>query len=336
MNSREKINRIFNLKGSGSVGFWTGNPHVDTEKMYLEKLNLDHREDFFKYLQDDCRWVTADRAYRHPDNRPMFDTTGGRGRSSLSEAGCFAEAETIEEIEKYPWPSVEYLDFTDVIQEIRSYSDKAVFTGMWSCFFHIVCDYFGMEEYFVKMYTNPKIVEAVTEHVVDFYVEANKRFFEELKDDADIFFFGNDFGSQLDLLISPELFKRFVFPGFKKLINVAKGYDKKVLLHSCGAISRVIPLLIEAGVDAIHPLQAKAAGMDAENLARNFKNDIAFVGGIDTQHLLVHATPEQIKEEVKRVKNVLGPNIVISPSHEAILPNVPLENVIAMAEAARE
>ncbi len=335
MNSRERILKIFNRTSSGDIGFWMGNPHNDTVPIYLEGLRLTNMEDLFTHLKDDCRWYTADQGYKHPEGKGMFDVLGGKKRTSLNQPGCFAECSTIQEVEAYPWPDPDYLDFTNVLETIRKHPDKSIFTGMWSCFFHIVADYFGMDNYFLKMYTDPHIVEAVTNHVVDFYVEANDRFFKAIGPDADIFFFGNDFGTQLDLLISPECFQRFVMPGFQKLINVAKKYDKKVLLHSCGAITKAIPMLIDAGVDALHPLQAKAKGMDADNLARQFKNDIAFVGGVDTQHLLVHGTPQDIRDEVHRIIDTIGPNLVISPSHEALLPNVPLANVIAMAEAAK-
>jgi uroporphyrinogen decarboxylase len=100
-------------------------------------------------------------------------------------------------------------------------------------------------------------------------------------------------------------------------------------------VHKLIPRFIEAGIDALHPLQALARDMDAESLARDFKGKIAFVGGIDTQQLLVHGTPDDIRAEVRRVKRLLGPNLVVSPSHEALLPNVPPENVLAMAEEAR-
>ena len=336
MNSREKIKRILNHEPDAKVGYWTGSPHEDTLKIYLSKMNFAAREDLFRYLKDDCRWVIADFGYQHPEDKLMFDVLNGQERVSLSQPGCFAECSSLTQIEAHPWPDVKYLDFTSVINEIRQYSDKMVFTGMWSPFFHIVADYFGMENYFLKMYTDPVIVEAVTDHVVQFLVEANTLFFEALGDDADVFFFGNDFGSQEDLLVSPESFKKFVLPGFQKLIDVAKSYRKKVLLHSCGAIAKAIPMLIDAGIDALHPLQAKAKGMDAETLARDFKGDITFVGGVDTQELLVHATPQGIKDEIQRLKDALGPHFIVSPSHECILPNVPLENVIAMAETAHE
>ena len=186
------------------------------------------------------------------------------------------------------------------------------------------------------MYTCPDIVDAVTDHVVGFYEDADERFFSEVGDLADTLFFGNDFGTQLDLMISPDAFERFVLPGMKRLIAVAKRHGKTVLLHSCGSIYRVMPKLIEAGVDAFHPLQAKARGMDADRLAKDFGRDIAFVGGVDTQQLLVQGTPEEVRAEVLRLRDAFGPNYVVSPSHEAILPNVPLANVLAMAAAARE
>jgi uroporphyrinogen decarboxylase len=74
--------------------------------------------------------------------------------------------------------------------------------------------------------------------------------------------------------------------------------------------------------------------MDADTLAKDFKGKIAFMGGIDTQDLLVNATPEQVEAEVRRVKKALGPCLIVSPSHEALLPNVPPENIEAIAHAA--
>ncbi|MBQ4086222.1 MAG: hypothetical protein IJC54_06595, partial [Clostridia bacterium] len=104
----------------------------------------------------------------------------------------------------------------------------------------------------------------------------------------------------------------------------------------CGSIHRVIPRLIEAGVDALHPIQALARNMDAETLAREFGRDILFVGGVDTQRLLPFGTPQQVRDEVRRLRDIFGENFVVSPSHESILPEVPCENIAAMAEAAAE
>jgi len=335
--SREKVLEVFEHRSAGDGVLWTGNPDREVIHDGAVRWGIeDNAEAFFRHMDDDCRWVMADSGYRHPEGRPMFDTAyNSKSRDTLSAAGCFADTEDLAEVEAYPWPDVKYCDFTQVYKQIEQFPDKMVFTGMWSCFFHLVADYFGMENYFIKMYEAPEIVEAVTEHIVDFYVQANEKFFAGLGDRADVMFFGNDFGTQLDLFISPEMFRKFVLPGFKKIIAVGKKYNKKILLHSCGSIYRIIPDLIDAGVDAIHPIQAKAVGMSADEL-KQYKNDLAFVGGIDAQSFFVTSTPDEIAREVDRVRSILGPSIVISPSHERILPNVPAENVLAMARAAKK
>lgn len=334
--SRDKVGKIFKRSNSYEKAFWTGSPTEEAWKIYLSKIESEEKENLFLYLDDDCRWIPVDDAYNHPDGITMFGSTQGLQYDTFSSVGYFAECEDLREVGKFPWPSPEYFDFKNITNEINIHCDKAVFTGLWSCFFHVVADFFGMENYFIKMRFNPEIVEAVTDHVVSFYVESNKLFFETIGNSADVFFFGNDLGTQSSLLISPEDFKRFVLPGIKKLVEVAKSYNKKVQFHSCGAIYQLIPMLIEAGIDCLHPLQAKAAGMTPEKLAMEFKKDLTFIGGIDTQDLLVNSTPEQVKEEVKRVKDILGPNYIVSPSHEGLLPNVSFENLKAMAEAAKE
>ena len=193
-----------------------------------------------------------------------------------------------------------------------------------------------MENYLVKMYTHPEVVHAVTDRVCQFFYDANELFFREAGDDCEAFFFGNDFGTQRDLIMSPKLFDQFVMPWFKTFTDLGHRYGKQVILHSCGSIYRVIPRLIEAGVECLHPLQAQAANMDAKILATEFGGKITFLGGIDAQGLLPHGTPKDVRDEVFRVRDILGPNLIVSPSHEAILPDVPPENIAALAKAAHE
>lgn len=339
MTKREHLQSILNHT-SDHCGFWHGCPNpASTDNLFRV---FDVKDDFELGLKlgSTCRWVMPDAfgMYRHPEGKPTFDVLGGKKRVTLSQDGVFAECEDPDEVHAFDWPDLKYVDFTDTIAEIDRTiaAGQAVLSGSWSCFFHNVCDFFGMENYFVKMYTDPDVVDAVTEHVVDFYLRANEKLFEQAGDKIDMFFFGNDFGSQLDTLISPEMFDRFVMPAFVKFTDQAHRHGMKVLLHSCGSIYRVIPKLIDAGVDALHPIQAQAANMDARTLAREFNGKVVFVGGVDTQQLLPHATPQQIKEEVYRLRDLFGPNYVVSPSHESILPDVPWENLQAMAEAAAE
>lgn len=334
MDYREKINCILSRKNTGSSGLWLGQPVQETETIYIRQLGFTSFEEVRLLLRDHCRWIMADGSYHHPDNKSMFYKNVGLTSAATSNTGYFADCTNVSDVHKYPWPRLEYLDFFEVMKQIDENKPYAVFSGFWNCFFHFVSDFFGMENYFIKMYTDPDVVDAVTAYVLDFLEEANDRFLSATGDSFDIAFMGNDLGTQRDLLMSPEMTRRFFLPGLKRLIHVAKKHNKKVMIHSCGSIYKIIPDLIDLGIDGLHPLQAKAANMDAATLAREFKNDLAFIGGIDTQDLLVHGTPLQVKDEVYRIRELFGPNLIVSPSHEGVLPNVPLENIIAMAEAA--
>lgn len=339
MTGRERFHSILNGT-SDHCGFWHGNPHPDSLPQYCEHFGVSGDVGLSKVLGDTLAWVCAEGydCWQHPDGRPMFDIMGGKVKKSLNEGGVFANCEDIAEVERFHWPETKYLDFAWASRTLRDREAEgfATLSGMWCPFFHNVADFFGMDNYFVKMYTDPGVVEAVTEHVVNFYLEANEIWFEQNRGHIDAFFFGNDFGSQLDMLISPKLFERFVLPYFKRFTEQAKRHGLKVVLHSCGAIDRAIPYLIDAGVDALHPIQAMARNMEAANLAAKYNGKLVFIGGVDTQRLLPFGTPQQVRDEVMRLRDLFGPNYVVSPSHEALLPNVSAENLQAMAEAAGE
>lgn len=339
MNGRERLRAILDHR-SDHCGFWHGNPNpACAEELYHAFGAKDDFEMGFQ-MGDTCCWVMPEdnNMWRHPEGKPMFDVLGGAPRTSLGQAGVFAECEDIAEVEAFDWPDERYVDFSDTILAIERTREAglAVLSGSWSCFFHVVCDFFGMENYFIKMYTDPGVVEAVTEHVADFYMRINERLFSIAGDKIDMFFFGNDFGSQRDMFISPELFDRFVMPTFARFTDQAHRHGLGVLLHSCGSIERIIPRLIDAGVDALHPIQALAANMDAVTLSRKYNGRLVFVGGVDTQQLLPFGTPAQVRDEVHRLRDLFGENYVVSPSHESILPGVSVENLRAMAEAAAD
>jgi uroporphyrinogen decarboxylase len=332
MNSRERVYTIISGRAADRCAFWLGYPHADTWPIYHRYFGTSNPEELRLKLRDDFRWLPAN-VYREPGGRYFFDVE----RPSLSAPGPLAHCQDPAEIEAaYRWPDPAYLDLEPTLQALRNAGDFYRASGVWTPFYHNVMDLFGMEQYMVNMLTNPALVHAVTDRVCQFYYECNERLFERAGDTIDGFFFGNDFGTQRDLICGPQQFDQFIAPWFRRFTEQAHAHGYQVLLHSCGSIFKVIDRLIDMGVDCLHPLQARAANMDAETLARHFKGRIAFLGGIDTQDLLIRATQEEIKAEVRWVKEWLGPCLVVSPSHEALLPNVPPENVAAMAEAARE
>jgi uroporphyrinogen decarboxylase len=337
MNHRERIRTIISGQPADRCGFWMGNPHEDTWPILHDYFGTASQEELQKKLNDDFRWICPQfykSCYQHPDGREIFDM--GLKKTEHGQAGPFHDCEDPREVENFPWPDPAYLNFDACLEDLRCAGDVYRASGFWTCFYHNVMDLFGMDAYMMNMYTNPDVVHAVTDHVCQFYYEANERFFTAAGSLVDGFFFGNDFGTQLDLICGPKQFDQFIMPWFRRFTEQGHRHGHQVILHSCGSIFRVIDRLIDAGVDCLHPLQAKARNMDAETLAKHFKGRIAFLGGIDTQEILIHASPEEVKAEVRRVRDLLGPGLIVSPSHEAILPDVPPANVAAMAEAVLE
>ncbi len=333
MTARERVKTIFAGRQADRTGFWLGKPHEQTWPLYLRAFGCKDEESLRRLLGDDLRWVCLQyTCYRHPEGKPIFDTRP-RDRA-LSAAGVFADCEDPREVAAFPWPDPDLLVFDEWLRALEVAGEVYRASGFWCPFFHDVAAFFGMESYFVKMYTHPEVVHAVTRRVVDFYLEANRRLYAQAGDLIDGFFFGNDFGSQRDLILAPEQFDEFVFPHMRELVAQAKAHGYQVILHSCGSVFKLLPRFVAMGIDALHPLQARAAHMDADTLSAALKGQMAFFGGVDTQSLLVYGSPAEVEAEVYRLQRVLGPCLVVSPSHEAILPNVPPENVLAMARAA--
>lgn len=331
MDSRERIRTIIAGESADRCGFWLGNPHADTWPFLHAYFGTRDGEELRRKLEDDFRWIPAG-VYRHPAGRGLFDIPN---KTSHGMPGPFADCQDPAAVDDlYEWPNPDYLDFEPVIAQLRETGPFYRASGFWAPFYHHVMDLFGMEQYMMNMHLNPALVHAVTDRVCSFYHAANERFFDAAGDLMDGYFFGNDFGTQVDLICGPAQFDEFVMPWFQRFTDQAHARGYQVILHSCGSVYKVIERLINAGVECLHPLQALAANMDADTLGRDFKGRIAFLGGIDTQDLLVNGSPDSVAADVRRVQQTLGPQLIISPSHEALLPNVPPANIEAMARAA--
>lgn len=334
MTKRERVKTIFSGKPADRTGFWMGNPDGESWPGLMTYFKVESPAVVRRTLDDDFRWLPAG-AYRHPEGRSAFPR-GDAETHGLGVGGPLAGCETLADLERFEWPDPAHLDFSDTLEALRNAGDVYRGGGMWGCHFDALRNLFGFEECLIKMHTHPELIDAAMAHIAEFVYEGSHCFYHQAGTELDGQFFGTDLGTQLDLMISPEHFRRFLLPHFRRLIDVAHAHGYQAILHSCGAIHKIIPDLIDAGLDALHPLQAQAVNMDAATIARDFKGKIAFMGGIDNQSFLVDATPARVKDEVRRVRDLLGPSLVVSPSHECILPNVPPANIAAMAEAARE
>lgn len=257
---------------------------------------------------------------------------------TLNSPGWFEDITDPAMVANFDWPDpVAYISEAECRAVMAAVpEDYPVIGVVWSAHFQDACAAFGMETALMNMLDEPQMFRAVIDQVTSFYLEANERFFEATRGRLDAVLIGNDFGSQEGLILSRDLIREFVFPGTRALIAQAKAHGLKVIHHSCGAIRELISDLAGMGVDAVHPIQALANGMGAEGLARDFKGQVAFCGGVDAQNLLVKGTPDAVRDRVRELKALFPTGLIISPSHEAILPDIPPENIRALFAAVRE
>ena len=246
---------------------------------------------------------------------------------------------TLDGIEAYSWPDPSWTDVSNVRGDALKYRGQyAILGGDWSPFWHDAIDLFGMDVLMIKMYEDPAIVDAAMKHVVDYYFEVSKRIFDAAADAIDIFFIGNDLGGQQGPLLGEYLFGRFVLPHIARLADLGHAYKLRVMMHCCGGVSEFIPALIEAGLDALHAVQPSCRGMDLATLKHEFGSKIVFNGAIDSHHVLIKGTPGLVRQKTREVLEIMKPGggYIAGASHDSILEETPVENVLAMFDAVRE
>lgn len=324
------------------VPLWCGSS-PDFWKKAKKQLNLNDEELRLRF-GDDFRRVFV--KYVGP-NHPLAQGAVSRTIFGIERYGIgygqpmshpLADA-TLKQIHEYHWPDPAWIDPSNIRADAEKYKKQyAILGGEWSPFWHDAIDMLGMENLYFKMHDKPEIVDAVLQHMVDFYTAASQRIFDAASDAIDIFFIGNDFGSQMGPLLSPQLFERFLLPHVKKLIDLGHAYNLKVQLHCCGGYAPLIPSLIEAGLDALHAVQPACYGMDLKKLKADFGDKILFNGAIDSQHVLIEGTPDFVKKKTREVLDIMKPGggYVAGASHDSILEETPLENVLAMFDTIRK
>jgi len=185
------------------------------------------------------------------------------------------------------------------------------------------------------------IEQALKVKLLDTLLEFQLQFFDEFLSRVggyiQVIMLGDDLGTQRAPLISPELYREIIKPRHKRLFEFIKSRSEaKIFLHSCGAIRPLIPDLIDAGVEILHPLQPLAWGMEHFELKKEYGNKLCFWGGIDIQSAL-RGSLQEVVFEVERRINALGQGggYVLAPAHN-IQPDVPPENIVEMFDHAIE
>lgn len=350
MNSRDRVLAAFAHEEPDRVPAWLG-ASPEFRALARHHLNLPDDEALSVYVGDDFRRIYAGfagPAEMHPTEGLTYPGATYRSPFGVERHGYgygqpfehpLAHATTVREVHDYPWPDPAWTDVSTLREQAATWrGEYAILGGDWSPFFHDAIDLLGMETMLVMMYEQPEIVDAVLEHVVAYYLGSSQRIFDTAADVIDIFFIGNDFGTQNGPVMGEALFRRFMLPHLKRMVDLGHAYGLKVMMHCCGAFYPLVPLMIEIGMDGLQSLQPYTRSMEPERLKRDFGDRIVLNGCIDTQRVLIEGTPDLVRAETRRVLEIMKPGggYVASPSHDYLLPETPVENVVAMYEAVRE
>jgi len=242
----------------------------------------------------------------------------------------------ISDIDAHAWPADDALEFSHFPAEAKAHGDRAiigVFT--WGAYF-VASFVRGMEDLMMDFAVRKKyahhLIDKITERMLTFLDIMLTRY----GDGVDIVYMADDYCSQRGPLFSPAVFREYVMPYLTKVVERVHTHDKIFLLHCCGAVRPLLPMIIEAGVDMLEPIQVRACGMDPAGLKRDFGKDICFYGGVDLQDVLCHGTPATVSDEVRRLIDILGRDggYILGPGHTYIQVDAPIENIMAMYETA--
>ncbi len=257
-----------------------------------------------------------------------------------------AGLETIKEVENYPWPDAldmaRYADMKVEADRIVKTEKMGFFlermsSGMWE---HAMWMR-GYEQFFMDMMTNPGLVQAIMEKILEINMQYWERAIEAVGDNLLVVSMADDLGSQNSLLVDLQDYKEQIWPFHKRLFDFIKAKAKSkvyIFFHNDGAVMETFPLLIEAGVDIMNPFQVNCDGMDTKKFKKEFGKELTIWGGsCDNQQVMPFGTPQQVRDETRRRIEDLAPGggFVFAPIH-VIQAGVPPENIMAWWETLQK
>lgn len=234
----------------------------------------------------------------------------------------------------------EELDFLEAqAREIKNNTDCAILGSFGGNFIEMGHTLFGYQEFMERLILNKSFIEYFLSKLEEKYLEEIERYLNRVGKYIDIIVLGDDYGTQEDLQISIEMFRQLFKPHLKALCDfIEERSDVYIFLHSCGAVSKLIPDLIDAGIQILNPVQTSAKGMSPEFLKKEFDKNIVFWGGgCDTQRILPFGTLEEVENDVKKRIDIFAPEggFVFAAIHN-IQKEVSPEKVLRLFDTARD
>ncbi|MCA9415868.1 MAG: hypothetical protein KC917_06345 [Candidatus Omnitrophica bacterium] len=242
---------------------------------------------------------------------------------------------TVEEVLEYRFPTDRLDSLLALMEPVMEYQDDTfIGVDVSPCVFEMYWRLRGLERAIMEIAENPDLVDAMHGRCADFAVALSEASLEKFE--VDWLWTGDDVAGQTNLVMSPRSWRNLVRPHLQRVVDVGKRAGLPVAYHCCGAVRRIIPDLIEMGIDVLNPIQCTCPGMDPIELKKEFGAELAFMGGVDTQHLLPHGAVEEVRKERARLVEGMttnGGGYILAASH-TVPPETPLENIFAMYHEA--
>jgi uroporphyrinogen decarboxylase len=249
---------------------------------------------------------------------------------------------TLHDVMAHPWPVPHDPGHTRGLRQRvlaqRAATDCALVLNL--SIWVLQCSQFvrGFEDWFVDMVSQPRLMEAIFDAITESLQGVIEDVLDEVGDIVDVVSVSDDMGHQDRACVRPVVYRKLIKPRHARLMAAIKSRTQApVMWHTCGAVFDLLDDMIEMGVDALNPVQVNAAGMAAERLKAAYGDRLSFWGGIDAIGVLPYGTPQEVAGEVRDKIRVLGPGggFILNTIHN-IQPVVPVENILAMFEAAQK
>ncbi|MEN6546957.1 MAG: uroporphyrinogen decarboxylase family protein [Armatimonadia bacterium] len=222
--------------------------------------------------------------------------------------------------------------FGDFAAQIAAGEGKFVRLSIAFTLFERAWSLRGMENIMLDMMEAPEFVDELFDRITDYNVALIE---QAVQYPIDAVHFPDDWGDQRGVMMGPRLWERFIQPRVARVFEAAKAGGKFVSIHCCGRVQELFPRLIDMGLDLFNPFQPEV--MDPYEMKREFGERLSFWGGVSTQRLLPYGTPEEVRAEVRRLRQEVGRGggYVISAAHQ-IPGDARPENTMALIEAVNE
>ena len=251
---------------------------------------------------------------------------------------------TVDDVAKYPWPDTgdprRIAGLHDLAAGHRVQGRAVMIKGVLAGIFEMAQRVRGMAALMMDLASDEALAGALLDQMLELKLAYWEMALPQLRGVIDVISEADDYGTQISQLISPRMFRKLMKPRlailFSRIHELAP--DAKLFFHSCGNVRPLLPDFIELGVDILNPVHVRATGMNPVELKRDFGRDIVFWGGgIDTQDVLPHGTPAEVRDDVRRNIEALAPGggFVFNTVHN-IQADVPAESIVAMWLAVRE